>query len=281
MSKLSKFNISLVFVICLLCVLFCGTSLADGAKTDVSYTESPIYIDGLLSCRGYQIGDVTYLPLESTCIILGYEPEADLNKETNTLTVKVGDIEISVCKNDKYICANDRYLYLPDGYKEIEGSAVIPVDAVAKIFTLSASWDDELGAYNLDTANEALLTNGEEFYNDEELYWMSRIITSEAGNQPIEGQIGVGNVVMNRVESDSFADTVKDVIFQPGQFAPAASGAINMNPFKCATVSAKLVLEGYNTVGEALYFQQTCCGGSWTTANPRFAINIAGHNFFL
>ncbi len=280
MSKLSKFNISLVFVICLLCVLVCSTALADGTETNVSYTESPIYIDGLLSCRGYEIGGVTYLPIETTCTILGYEPIADLNNETNTLTVTVGDIEISVCKSDKYICANDRYLYLPDGYMEIEGSAVIPVDAIAKIFTLSVSWSEELGAYNLDTANEALLTNGEEYYNEEDLYWMSRIITFEAGNQPIEGQIGVGNVVLNRVESNKFANTVKDVIFQQGQFAPVASGAIYMDPFKSATITAKLVLEGYNTVGEALYFQQTCCGGSWTTSNPRFAVNIAGHNFF-
>lgn len=281
MSKLSKFNISLVFVVCLLCVLFCGTSLADGAKNDVSYTESPIYIDGLLSCRGYEIDDVIYLPLESTCTILGYEPKADFNNETNTLTVTVGDIEISVCRNDKYICANERYLYLPDGYMEIEGSAVIPVDALAKIFTLSVSWSEDLGAYNLDTANKALLTSGEEFYNDDDLYWMSRIITAEAGNQPIEGQIGVGNVVMNRVESKSFANTIKGVIFQPGQFTPASSGSVYMDPFKCATISAKLVLEGYNTVGKALYFRQGHYGGDWTANNARFVMNIADHNFYI
>ena len=49
MSKVSKFNITLVFVACLLCALFCVNAFADGAETEVEYTETPVYIDGLLS----------------------------------------------------------------------------------------------------------------------------------------------------------------------------------------------------------------------------------------
>lgn len=281
MSKTSKFNITLVFVICLLCVLFCGTALADGAENNVGYTETPVYIDGLLSCRGYAIGDTTYLPLESTCTVLGYDAKADFNQETNTLTVKVEDIEITVCKGDKYMSANDRYFYLPDGYMEIDGTAVVPVEAIAKIFTLSADWSETLGAYNLGTANKSILVSGDEFYNDEDLYWMSRIITYEAGNQPIAGMIGVGNVVMNRVESERFADTVKDVIFQPGQFTPASTGAVYMEPFEIGIITAKMVFEGYNTVGESLFFQQGRYGHNWISQNTRFVVNIADHNFFI
>ena len=281
MSKVSKFNITLVFVACLLCALFCANAFADGAETEVEYTETPVYIDGLLSFRGYTVGDTTYLPLECTCAVLGYEPKSDFDTETNTLTVEVGGIEIAVCKDNEYMSANGRYFYLPDGYMEINGAAVVPIDAIEKIFTLEASWDSELEAYDLDTANEALLISGDEFYDEDDLYWMSRIITYESGNQPVAGQIGVGNVVMNRVESSRFEDTVKDVIFQQGQFAPVASGAIYLNPYEISTICAKMVFEGYNTVGDALFFQQGRYGENWMSQNTRFVINIADHNFFI
>ena len=127
MSKIKKFNLSLVFVACLLCALFCVNAFADEAETDVEYTETPVYIDGLLSFRGYTVGDTTYLPLESTGAVLGYETESDFNYETNTLTVEVGDIQISVCKDDEYMIANGRYFYLPDGYMELGGYAVVQI----------------------------------------------------------------------------------------------------------------------------------------------------------
>lgn len=46
----------------------------------------------------------------------------------------------------------------------------------------------------------------------------------ESGNQPVEGQIGVGNVILNRAGDPRFGETIKDVIFQPGQFTPASTG---------------------------------------------------------
>ncbi len=280
MSRISKLNISLVFVICLLCAFICCGASADEADTPVSYTETPIYIDGMLSCRGYVINDTTYLPLESSCAVLGYDFTADYDTETKTLTVKVEDIEITVCEDDKYLSANDRYFYLPDGYIEIDGSAVVPIETVAKLFTLDLKLDKQLNAYNLDTANMALLVNGEDFYDAEDLYWMSRIITYEAGNQCIEGQIGVGNVVMNRVESKGFRSTVKGVIFQSGQFAPVASGAIYMDPFEFSTICAKMVFEGANTVGDSLYFQ-IGRGNDLISRTKTFVIKIDDHNFFM
>ncbi|MEI3102536.1 MAG: cell wall hydrolase, partial [Oscillospiraceae bacterium] len=50
-------------------------------------------------------------------------------------------------------------------------------------------------------------------YPSEELFWLSQIIHAEAWQQPLAGQIGVGNVVMNRVNSPDFPSTVFDVIF--------------------------------------------------------------------
>ena len=276
MSKSGKFNLTLVFVICLLCVLCCGSALADEAA-DVSYTETPVYVDGMLSNRGYTMGDVTYVSLESVSSVLGYDAVTDYNLDTNILTISVAGIEITAEAGQQYMQANGRAIYLPYGYKEINGSYVFPMDAVAKIFTLNVSYDGE--SVNLDTANEAVLQSGDEFYNEDDLYWMSRIITWESGNQPVAGQIAVGNVVLNRVDSTRFPDTIKDVIFQPGQFSPVACGVIYGEPYNISVICAKLALEGYNTVGDAMFFQVGRYGAVANIAT--YVCTIGGHNFFI
>ena len=53
---------------------------------------------------------------------------------------------------------------------------------------------------------------------------LASLIFCEAGNQPYEGQVAVGAVVMNRINSSSYPDTMEEVIYQSGQFSPAMSG---------------------------------------------------------
>lgn len=280
MSKLKKYSFSLVFVICLLCVFLCGSALAEETDNGVSYTETPVYVDGLLSCRGYMIGDDSYVSLEAACAVLGYDADVNYDKEINKLTVEVAGITIEAGFEDEYLCANGRYLYLPDGYMEVDGTFIIPSEALAKIFTLDVSWDDELGAVNFSTADEQILQSGDEYYNEDDIYWMSRIITWESGNQPVAGQIGVGNVILNRAGDARFGETVKDVIFQPGQFSVVSAGAIYGEPYEISVVCAKLVYEGYNTVGDALFFQVGRYWGSGMIETTWLG-QIGDHNFFI
>ncbi len=280
MSKLKKNSLALVFVICLLCVFLCGTALAEETDNGVSYTEAPVYVDGLLSCRGYMIGDNSYVSLEAACAVLGYDADVNYDKEINELTVEVAGITITAGAEDYYLCANGRYLYLPDGYMEIDGYFIIPTDALAKIFTLELTQDDETGAINLSTADEQILRSGDEYYNEDDIYWMSRIITWESGNQPVAGQIGVGNVILNRAGDARFGETIKDVIFQEGQFSVVSTGAIYGEPYEISVVCAKLVYEGYNTVGDALFFQTGRYWGSGMIETT-WLCQIADHNFFM
>lgn len=96
---------------------------------------------------------------------------------------------------------------------------------------------------------------GEELQS-EELRLMSAIIWCEAGNQCEAGKQAVGIVVMNRVDSASFADTVEDVIYEKGQFRPKTDGRLkkaltmydnNEIPQECID-AAKYALSGENTV---------------------------------
>ena len=86
---------------------------------------------------------------------------------------------------------------------------------------------------------------------------LAALIYCEAGNQSMEGKIAVGQVVMNRVASSSFANTIHDVIYEGGQFTPASSGwldsVIGSAPSDCYE-AAQAALNRQGTVGGALYF---------------------------
>lgn len=98
-------------------------------------------------------------------------------------------------------------------------------------------------------------------YSDSTLKLLASIIFCEAGNQPYEGQVAVGAVVMNRVRSDAFPDTVREVIYQKGQFTPAGSGWLDRvvaskGYTDAALQAAKDALAGQSPIGDCLYFDQ-------------------------
>lgn len=88
---------------------------------------------------------------------------------------------------------------------------------------------------------------------------LASLIFCEAGNQPYEGQVAVGAVVMNRVKSGSYPDTISDVIYQSGQFTPAMTGWLDSvlasgGYTDSAMQAAEDALAGSNPVGDCLYF---------------------------
>lgn len=102
---------------------------------------------------------------------------------------------------------------------------------------------------------------------------MAAIIECEAGGEPYEGKIGVGAVVMNRVRSSQFPNTISEVIYQSGQFSPVASGklasVLSRGARQDCYDAARDVFAGANTVGECLFFHAG--GGSGLTiANQTF-----------
>lgn len=97
----------------------------------------------------------------------------------------------------------------------------------------------------------------EKIYDDEDLRYLSSIIQSEAGNQCEAGQQAVGIVVLNRMNHETyFADTIKGVIYEPGQFGPASNGRLAkaLKMYDAGTLpeeainAAKYVLDGNTSV---------------------------------
>lgn len=88
---------------------------------------------------------------------------------------------------------------------------------------------------------------------------LASLIFCEAGNQPYEGQVAVGAVVMNRINSSSYPNTMEEVIYQSGQFSPAMSGWLdrvraNQGYTEAAMQAAEDALAGSNPIGDCLYF---------------------------
>ena len=124
------------------------------------------------------------------------------------------------------------------------------------------------------------------YRNEEDLYWLSRIISAESRGETLIGQIAVGNVVLNRVRSEKFADSVKDVVFEVDsgyvQFEPVSNGTIYDEPTYRSMLAAKMALAGCDIVGDSLYFfSPALSSGSWIRANRTYLTTIGCHRFYL
>ena len=110
------------------------------------------------------------------------------------------------------------------------------------------------------------------------MFWLSRIIYAESGNQILDGKIAVGNVVMNRVESSQFPNNIYDVLNQKNQFSPASSLS-RRTPNSESVLAAKLVLDGAKVVPNALFFARaglSCYASKYRT----YVTTIGAHAFY-
>ena len=218
---------------------------------------------------------VSYWP-----IVQALYPDAAAEWANGRAEVRAEGLELFIQPGAQYIAANGRYLYVPGGVMCEEDCILVPVRILGQALGASVEWDGENSAV-LITPGDAPITPGEQFYQSDVLYWLSHIINAESGNQPLEGKIAVGNVVLNRVASTVFPNTVYEVLFQRSQFTPAMTGSIYCSPNEESVIAAKLCLDGANTVGNALYFvNPRTSPSSWASRNRPYVDTIGAHAFF-
>jgi N-acetylmuramoyl-L-alanine amidase len=245
-----------------------------------------VYIDGeLLETEApiELIDSTTYVPLRAVSEKLG-QASVSWDGATQTAYVTKPDLTIAVKIGAQYLESNGRYLYMPSGCKLIDGHTLVPVRVLAKAFGASVTWDGETNSVHISSGSGTILP-GNQFYRSDEVYWLSRIIYSESGHEPLKGQIAVGNVVLNRVASKSFPDTIYGVIFDrrygTTQFSPVANGTIHNTPSELSVIAAKLCLEGYNVVGNSMFFLNPKVASSrWFDTNLTMTAIIGNHAFY-
>ena len=213
-------------------------------------------------------------------VVQALYPEAEASWENGRSVARASGLTLSVCPEQKYIEANGRCLYVPDGVRSSNGNMMVPVRVLAQALGAQVWWDESTQSVHFQSGSGPI-QSGESFYNSDDLYWLSRIISAESGNQPLSGKIAVGNVILNRVADSRFPNTVKAVIFQSNQFTPVSNGSINRTPSSESVIAAKLALEGANTAGNSLYFvNPRVSPSSWASRNRPYVATIGAHAFF-
>lgn len=236
-----------------------------------------------LSTCAMVIGSTTYVPIRDFFESLGCT--VAWNDEEKTITVTRGaELEAVFELNSRLARANSRCWYMDQPCIAWNGSSMIPVRAAGKIFNAEVVWDSENQAVTL--TGSGLLECGATYYADaaETLLWLARIIYHESGNQPLDGKVAVGNVVMNRVNNPLFPNTVYEVIYDNRtgvQFLKQSDTKIFREPNEESWVAAKLVLEGYVTAPGCLYFASVRkINSCWAAKHRTYFGTIGAHAFW-
>jgi len=200
-----------------------------------------------------------------------------------TLNVRGTGFEMDVIDGGNVIYANGRTLFsMTPSVIMTNGSMYAPLANIAKALGLSYSYSNS-GAVTLSGAVKPI-KHASNYYAEDAVYWLSRIISAESRGESLLGQIAVGSVVMNRVKSPSYPNTIWGVIFDKKygvQFSPILDGSIYKAPVSSAVVAAKICLEGFNVNTNALFFlYPKASTSSWIPNNRPYLFSIGKHDFY-
>ena len=258
-------------------VLSTSVTPRHGAPVSVTLNGSTI-LDG----EAQIIGSTTYVPLRKFCNAQGW-CSISWNGAAATATVSTGSLTITAKQNALYIEVNGRYFYTVDRVLNLDGTLWVPIRALAKAYSLDLTWNGDTRTVELRTTGKAL-ASGDSFYKSDEVLWLARIIHAESGAEPFLGKIAVGNVVLNRVRSPQYPNTIWGVIFDRKhgtQFSPVSFGTIYNTPSAESVIAAKICLEGYTLSEEILFFMNPRLSTTnWIAENRPYAFTIGRHDFY-
>lgn len=221
----------------------------------------------------YIENDRTFVPIRSIANALNVDSIIwDNSNKTAILVQNKKTIKLTLGSDTAKI--NGKGIKLDAPISIYKGRTYVPVRFISEAFDCSVSWDKD---------NYTVLINTQDSFS-EDLYWLSRIINAEAGAEPLEGKLAVGNVIINRKNSPDFPSTIKKVIFDTNfgyQYTPVKNGTIYNLPSSESIKAAKLVLEGKNNISDCLYFLNPRKSTSnWIVQNKTFYKRIGLHDFY-
>ena len=112
-----------------------------------------------------------------------------------------------------------------------------------------------------------------------DVYLLARCIYGEARGETYKGQVAVGAVILNRVRSSSFPNSISGVIYQPGAFSVVSDGQIKLSPDNSAVKAAKDAMNGWDPTGGCLYYYNPKkTSNQWIRSRP-IVTTIGEHVF--
>lgn len=239
--------------------------------------EVTVTVDGTeLEGTAFAENGTTYVPLVSLLRAMGgwettwEQSTATAYSETDhfSLSVPVGRQQVGV----------DAYFFDLNAPSIVrDGRTYVPLRSVAGLLGGRVSFS------GWHTPVTVTTTDGIS-YTENDLYWLSRVISAESQGERLRGQIAVGNVVLNRVASREFPNTIQSVIFDTKdavQFEPTSNGTIYHPPTQQSLLAARLALAGATVVDDCMYFfNPSLSQGTWIRQNCTYYTTIGCHRFY-
>ena len=146
----------------------------------------------------------------------------------------------------------------------------LTVDGIAGTKTLQA-----MGIFNSSNSSSSSSSN----VSSSNLNLLSRVVYGEARGESYTGQVAVAAVVLNRVKSSSFPNTISGVVYQSGAFDCVSDGQINLTPNETAKKAAQDALNGWDpSYGALYYFNPATATNKWIWSRP-MTVTIGKHRF--
>lgn len=236
-----------------------------------------VTVDGeILPGESFAEDGVTYVPLAPLLEALGgWETAWDADQRAAWAETELFSLTVPVQRS--HVLA-DGYLYdISDDTLVRSGSTYVPLRSLADLLGARVEF--------VDWSSPVAVHSGQApSYTEEDLYWLSRIISAESRGESLLGQMAVGSVILNRRASGKFPDTIQGVIFDRKdavQFEPVANGTIYDEPTRQSILAARLVLSGASVVGGCMYFfNPSLSTGQWIRRNCTYYTSIGCHMFY-
>ena len=251
------------------------TALLLASAAGAVETEVMVTVDGT-AIPAYAEDGVTYVQLSSLLDALGGW-ETQWNHSARMATAETDLFTLDVPAQRSYVLA-DGFTYGISRGSVMRGERTyVPLRSMANLLGAQVDfygWDSPVAVREIETAE----------WTEDDLYWLSRIISAESRGESLTGQIVVGNVICNRVDASEFPNTIRGVIFDRKngvQFEPVSNQTIYNEPSAQSVLAARLVLAGVDAAGDSLYFFNPALSkGSWIRANRPYYTTIGCHMFF-
>lgn len=254
------------------------TSLPAYARDNIDGFDIPvdIKINGInlkTPVNSFLEDGTVYVPVRALCEALGATVAWD--EMAQSATVTKGDVALRFSETDPSMHKAQLY----------HDSFCTPVRIIAESFGFKVDWDNKY--YNvlitMDGYEVPAAYINHNAYSDEDVLLLAKLIYAEAGACTFNEQLGIGEVVMNRIASPSYPSTVSGVIYDTKwsvQFPPAFDGSLDREPSGIALIAAKCVMHGTNVVGGSIGFTYTGDTTSWITQNLKLCVAFESISFY-
>lgn len=160
---------------------------------------------------------------------------------------------------------------------------VVDAKTLTNFINSNSTQDNLTTISNIDESTAVFNSGSENIHlSENDIYLMAQVVYGESRGEPYEGKVAVASVILNRVVSNEFPNTVNEVIFQPKAFSCVVDGSINVIPTTECFNAVYDAIYGYDPTGEAVFFYNpsiaTC---SWMqSVDKTDTISIGQHLFF-